>query len=194
MHFLFEDGEEAQLREMGIPFAEPVSLHYTEFYSHCIRAIADENSAQRLHSAASILCYFRLICNKVSEQIQENRSIKYGSRYEMLLTVRNTVYANPFWEWSVNWGAHQTRMSVSSFHAHYRAQFGVTFMQDVIRSRIEYAKMLLRTTDMSIHDIGAQCGYRSYEHFARQFKRECGISPGEFRSAGDSKVSASQTD
>lgn len=181
MHFLFEDGEEAQLREKGIPFAEPVSLRYTEFYSYCIRAIADENSAQRLHSADTISHFFALICNKVSEQIQENMRIKHGSRYEMLLTVRNAVYAHPFWEWSIDWGAHQTRMSVSSFHAHYKAQFGVTFMQDVIRSRIEYAQMLLRTTDMSIHDIGAQCGYRSYEHFARQFRRACGMSPGAYR-------------
>jgi AraC family transcriptional regulator of arabinose operon len=184
MHFLFEGDEETQLRAKGIPFAEPVSLRHTEFYSYCIRAIADENSAQRLHSADSVRCYFELICNKVSEQIRENQTVAPGSRYEMLLTVRNAVYANPFWEWSVNWGAHQTRMSISSFHAHYKAQFGVTFMQDVITARIRYAQMLLRTTDMSVHDIGMQCGYRSYEHFARQFKRECGVSPGAFRANG----------
>lgn len=185
MHFLFEEGEEARLRAMGIPFAEPVPLRHTEFYSYCIRMIADENSAQRLHSADTVGHYFALICNKVSEQVHENRSIKPGTRYEMLLTVRNAVYAHPFWAWSVDWGAHQTRMSVSSFHAHYKAQFGVTFMQDVISSRIAYARMLLRTTDMSIHDIGAQCGYGSYEHFARQFRRECGVSPTEFRAEGE---------
>ena len=181
MHFLLDETEEKWFSEKGIPYAEPVALPHTEFYSYCIRAIADENSAARLHSAESIRYYFGLICNKVSEQIQENQTVTHGSRYEMLLTVRNMVYANPFWEWSIGWGAHQTRMSVSSFHSHYKAQFGVTFMQNVIRSRIEYAKMLLCTTDMSIHDIGMQCGYRNYEHFARQFKRETGMSPGDFR-------------
>ena len=183
LHFDFEGDEEAQFRAKGIPYAEPVPLQYTEFFSYCIKAIADEYSTPRLHSDESIRCYFTLICNKVSEQMQTQNSIICGSRYEMLLTVRNTVYANPYWEWSASWGAHQTRMSLSSFHAHYKTQFGVTFMQDVITSRIQYAQMLLRTTDIPIHDIGMQCGYRSYEHFARQFKRECGVSPGEFRCA-----------
>lgn len=181
MHFTFEDGEEEKMRGMGIPFAQPVQLPYTEFYSYCIRCIADENSAKRLHSADSINHYFWLLCNKVSEQIQETVQVEYGTTYEMLLTVRNMLYANPYWWWSPAWGAHQTRMSVSSFYSHYKEQFGVTFMEDVIRARIEYAKMLLRTTDMSVHDISAQCGYRSYEHFARQFKRECGITPTEYR-------------
>lgn len=181
LHFDFEDGEAEKLRDIGIPFAEPVSVQYTEFYSFCIRSIADENSAGRLHSADSINHYFWLMCNKVSEQIHENTNVEYGTVYEMLLTVRNMVYANPFWWWSPTWGAHQTRMSISSFHSHYKKQFGVTFMDDVITARIEYAKMLLRTTDMSVHDISMQCGYRSYEHFARQFRRECGMSPTEFR-------------
>lgn len=103
--------------------------------------------------------------------------IERGTSYEMLLTVRNMMYANPYRWRSPAWGAHQTRMSVSSFHSHYKKQFGVTFMEDVIRARIEYGKMLLRSTDMSVHDISAQCGCRSYEHFARQFRRVCGMSP-----------------
>ena len=181
MHFLFEDGEAEIFAKKGIPFAKPVALKHTEFYSFCIKAIADENSAMHLHSKDSIRCYFDLICNKVSEQLAEQITIEGSSRYEMMLTLRNAVHANPFWEWSVDWGAHQLRMSVSSFHVHYRQQFGVTFTQDVIASRTEYAKMLLCTTDMSVHDIAMQCGYRNYEHFARQFKAHCGISPGKYR-------------
>lgn len=182
IHFLFEGDEETWFRQKHIPLAEPVPLLHTEFYTYCIKAIADENSSQNLHRAESVRFFFGLLCNKVSEQVQNNAwDVTGNTRYEMLLTVRNSVYANPFWQWSVNWAAHQTRMSVSAFHLHYKQQFGVTFMQDVINGRIEYAKMLLRTTDMSVHEIGAQCGYRSYEHFARQFKENCGMPPGEFR-------------
>lgn len=181
MHFLFENDEEAAFLSRDIPYAAAISLEHTEFYSYCIKMIADENSANRTYSADSILHYFWLICNKVSEQVRENNRIERGSSYEMLLTVRNQMYANPFWEWSIDWASHQTRMSRSAFQHNYKAQFGITFIQDLIQSRIDYAQMLLRTTDMSVHDISFQCGYRNYEHFARQFKAQCGTSPGEFR-------------
>lgn len=181
MHFLFEDGEEAEFLKRGIPYATAISLDYTEFYSYCIKAIANENSSDHPYKADSVSHYFWLIINKVSEQIQQNTNLKRGSRYEMLLTVRNQIYANPFWEWSIEWASHQTSMSRSAFHHHYKAQFGVTFIQDLITSRLEYAKMLLRTTDISVLDISTQCGYNNYEHFSRQFKAQCGMSPGEYR-------------
>ena len=182
MHFLFEsEEEEAAFRGRGIPYAEPVPLPHTEFFSFCIKAIADENSSLHFHRKDSVQHYFWLICNKVSEQVHEQTAAAPGSRYEMLVTVRNQMHANPFWEWSVDWASHQTRMSRSAFQHHYKAQFGVTFIQDLIASRPDRAKLLLRTTDLSVHEIGQQCGYQNYEHFARQFKAQCGVSPGAFR-------------
>ena len=181
MHFLFEGDEEADFLRLGIPYAQPVPLLHTEFYTFCIKCIADEYSSKRLHSADSIHHYFRLICNKVSERISEEQNLGGSSRHEMLLTVRNQMFANPFWEWSVDRASHQTLMSRSAFQHHYKAQFGVTFIQDLIAARVEYAQMLLSTTDLSVHDISVQCGYQNYEHFARQFKAQCGISPGAFR-------------
>ena len=181
MHFLFEDNEEAEFLTREIPYATPIPLDHTEFYSYCIKMIADENSADRLYRSDSILHYFWLMCNKVSEQVRENSRMEHSSSYEMLLTVRNQMYANPYWEWSINWASHQTRMSRSAFQHNYKTQFGITFIQDLIEARIGYAKTLLCTTDMSVHDISLQCGYRNYEHFARQFKAQCGISPGEYR-------------
>ena len=41
--------------------------------------------------------------------------------------------------------------------------------------------MLLSTTNMNINDISASSGYRSYVHFARQFKEQTGYTPSEFR-------------
>lgn len=181
MHFLLSKSEETHLRELGIPLAKPVSLPYTEFFSFCIKAIADENSAGHLHQADSIQHYFWLMCNKVSEVLQNHGSAAGSTGYELLLTVRNQMYANPFWEWSVEWGSHQTRMSRSAFQHNYKEQFGVSFIQDLITARISYAKMLLRSTTLSVQEVGMQCGYKNYEHFARQFKKFCGVAPGQFR-------------
>ena len=182
IHFDFEGDEPEWFSLKYVPVAEPAKLRSIEFLSFCIKAIADENSSAHLHKEDSISHYFWLLCNKVSEQVHEQSIIPPGARYEPMLIIRNKIYNAPYLEWSVNWAAHETCMSRSAFQHHYKEQFGVTFIQDLILSRISHAKMLLRTTNMSIQDIALQCGYRSYEHFARQFRRHCGIAPTDFRS------------
>lgn len=73
-------------------------------------------------------------------------------------------------------------ISVSRFEHLYRSYFGLTFVQDLIRARIRRACVLLRTTDWTVSKIAAEVGYESEAHFYRQFKREMGQTPSEYRS------------
>lgn len=47
--------------------------------------------------------------------------------------------------------------------------------------RLDAARRLLRTTDLSIAAIGSECGYASASHFAAAFTTKYGISPRQFR-------------
>ncbi|MBE6631493.1 MAG: helix-turn-helix transcriptional regulator, partial [Ruminococcaceae bacterium] len=47
--------------------------------------------------------------------------------------------------------------------------------------RIEYAKYLLISTNMTVSAISLSCGYKNDVHFMRIFKDLNGISPSEFR-------------
>ncbi len=54
--------------------------------------------------------------------------------------------------------------------------------QDYIEyQRMEYAVKLLRTTKMSIRDIGRGCGYKDTAYFCRRFKMMYGIPAGKMR-------------
>ncbi|TRX61442.1 helix-turn-helix domain-containing protein [Fulvivirga sp. M361] len=54
--------------------------------------------------------------------------------------------------------------------------------QDYIEyQRMEYAVKLLRTTKMSIRDIGRSCGYKDTAYFCRRFKMMYGIPAGKMR-------------
>ncbi|UII34478.1 AraC family transcriptional regulator [Fulvivirga ulvae] len=54
--------------------------------------------------------------------------------------------------------------------------------QDYIEyQRMEYAVKLLRTTKMSIRDIGRACGYKDTAYFCRRFKMMYGIPAGKMR-------------
>lgn len=47
--------------------------------------------------------------------------------------------------------------------------------------RIEMAEKLLKTTDLSVIDIALQTGFSNGAYFGMIFKKNCGITPGEYR-------------
>ncbi len=51
----------------------------------------------------------------------------------------------------------------------------------VKNKRLEYAKELIRTTEMSISEISDACGFADYNYFLREFKRRYGVSTKRMR-------------
>jgi AraC-like DNA-binding protein len=72
-------------------------------------------------------------------------------------------------------------LSRSQFIARYRATFGVTPHQTRIRARLERAKWLLATSDLTVTDICMAVGFSSLGSFSRLFRMRCGESPVQFK-------------
>ena len=181
IHFLWEKEEEQTFQKHRIPYCTPIPLENVEFYSYCIKMIAEEFSSRHFYAQDTIQHYFQIMLNKLAEHLYEQHAFGNQSRYEMMLTIRNKIYSHPEELRDIHWVSHETSMSRSSFHHLYKKYFGVSFIQDLLNSRITYAKMLLSTTNLSVHDIAGKCGFHNYEHFARIFKRECGVSALQYR-------------
>lgn len=183
IHFEFEADEEEYFLSLDIPYMTPVPMDNICFLSFCIKSIAHEACAGNIHGYENIRCYMMLIFNKISEQLNRKKEteILHNLHYEMLTTIRNKIYSKPYEFRTIDSTAHEVRMSKSSFQHLYKKQFGITFIQDLINSRISYAKMLLTTTNFNICDVAGQCGYSNYSHFERQFKKKCGVTPAEYR-------------
>lgn len=181
IHFCFEQDEEAQFMKRNIPYAQGIISESIEFLSWCIKAVADEFASQSPYSNENMQHYMWLIFNKVSDTLHLPDEKVHDSEHEMLLTIRHKIYAEPYIPRYIGWAAHEVRMSPASFQYYYKKTFGVTFVQDFINAKVEYAKMLLTTTNLTAHDIAGKCGYRNYEHFTRQFKERCGVTPLEYR-------------
>lgn len=61
------------------------------------------------------------------------------------------------------------------------SEHGYGKIANFIRSkRLERAKHLLKTTDMSIAEISVAVGFSDYNYFLKSFKKEYGISPKQF--------------
>ncbi len=128
----------------------------------------------------------RAMLAEVFSQTAENETAALP-HYRELLDLRRQIFAAPGKPWSMQEMAQMLRLSVPYLHALYKRAFGTTCMSDVIRSRMEQAQAYLGGTGMSIEEIADACGYSSAVHFSRQFKKETGLSPLQWRRSGNRK-------
>jgi len=62
----------------------------------------------------------------------------------------------------------------------FKQSMGVTPHQYILQSRIEQAKYLLQSSDLSIADIALRVGFCDQSHLTRCFKRILGLTPKQF--------------
>lgn len=63
----------------------------------------------------------------------------------------------------------------------FRAHYGTTVQAWLTRTRIERAKLLLRSSDRPVSEVARSVGYRDYTPFEKRFKAWTGMSPREYR-------------
>lgn len=63
----------------------------------------------------------------------------------------------------------------------FKRQTGLSFSEFLIRTRINKASLIIRSTDISIREISDSVGYSSHHYFSREFKKITGFTPTEYR-------------
>lgn len=180
-HFSLSDAELEFWEALDIPFDTVTPIGDLNGLSLIVKNMCYENYSCNLHKADSVELYMKLFFLKLSEKLHSARQDGSGSYYEKMSILRSQIYNMPYHDWSIEGLAHQLTMSKSYFQHLYKQIFGVSAMNDVIRSRIEHAKYLLSTTDIHITQIAEMCGYKSELHFMRQIKARMQMTPSEYR-------------
>jgi AraC family transcriptional regulator len=73
------------------------------------------------------------------------------------------------------------RLSVYHFSRQFKSATGLPPHQYVIMRRVERAKQLLQGGDFSLAQVAARAGFTDQSQFAQHFKRQVGVTPGQFR-------------
>lgn len=75
------------------------------------------------------------------------------------------------------------RFTVSrrSLEIRFQKAFGYTLGGEIVRTRLERAKMLLTMTDRKVTSVHAGCGFSRYSYFSRLFRRKTGMTPVQYR-------------
>lgn len=113
------------------------------------------------------------------EHLQSSYFGQY-SQENAFYALRSMIYSEP-----ANWNIHKmlayTNLSRSRFFLLYKHFFNVTPNDDLINASINLAQSLLSSSNLSLNEISANCGFNSTEYFIRVFTKKKSISPGKFR-------------
>jgi len=116
-------------------------------------------ATQRPSATSNALPGYRF--RRVTEYIEKNLDRKLT-----LSELAALVYTSPY---------HFARL--------FKRSAGVPPHQFVIRQRIDRARGVLATPELSIADVSRVVGFRTASHFTAVFRRVLGITPGAYREA-----------
>ena len=77
--------------------------------------------------------------------------------------------------------ARMSGYSSDQFERAIRAVFQLTPKQLLVKTRLEAASHLLKTSDLSVSEVAHRCGYTDHSAFTRVFKQVVSITPQQFR-------------
>jgi AraC-like DNA-binding protein len=77
--------------------------------------------------------------------------------------------------------AKMENMCMTTYNLLFKEQLGISPTKYIIQLRLNHARSLLESTNLSIEEIGLLCGYPDINFFSRVFKTYVGVSPSNYR-------------
>jgi len=167
--------------------ATPVSffekLHFdSPLVAEIARAHARHSRGESLgasfYSAALELVRARIDANARISRLPSLRSATRDELARRLGIATSYLHANSDRGVTVAEAARAACLSPFHFHRLFTRFHGVTPHRYLNRLRLDRARALLRSSDRSVIDVAAECGFESLGSFSTLYKRTFGIAPG----------------
>ncbi len=170
--------DELFITETNLPLGRPLQIDDFSYIHNLFRLITMEREHNGDYTILIIRKLLQILFYKLSEyNIPRNHSEIINDIYDL----RREIMAKPELNWSLSMMADKLSISTGYLQTAYKEAFSRNCMEDVILSRIEKAKKYLSSSNLSLSEIVSACGYRSPEHFFRQFKKMTGMTPRSYR-------------
>ena len=128
---------------------------------------------------AQILAHYAQIFFLAAERCATEK--KNRKKVHPFYQLREDIYNQPNKNWDISKIISESGLSKRQFYFSYKAVFDTSIRQDIIASRMNYAKYLMLNTDMRITQIAQSCCYSSDQHFVQSFKKYFGVTPSQYR-------------
>lgn len=113
---------------------------------------------------------------RIGEDIQNNLS----NRVEKLINERFSDSSL-----SLTDVANALEMNASYISHIFKQQTGTGFTEALTLVRLEHSRTLLQSSSLTLNAVSEKCGFTSAAYFSRVFKKQYGITPGQFRGYQD---------
>lgn len=170
------------LRKYGIPDQAHVihtgtSLDYKRIYLQMIR----ELKLCRPHYEevlAHYLEFLLVMISRLQEKKLRGKSVFLMNEMDQAVSYFHKNYNQPI---RIEEYAREHGMSISWFIRNFKDYASATPTQYLLSLRISNAQSLLEATAYNVTEVAAIVGYDNPLYFSRLFKKQCGVSPSEFR-------------
>lgn len=130
----------------------------------------------RLSEAQCSQLIHRLLCLLLLDEGSTSR--EDSDRIAQAIRYMNRHLFEPI---SVQDAAAAASLSPSHFSRQFKARTGYSPYEYIVLRRIDKAKYMLSSTELSVKEIAYATGYNSEENFIHSFRKNVGIAPGLFR-------------
>ena len=130
----------------------------------------------RLSEAQCSQLIHRLLCLLLLDEGSTSRAD--SDRIAQAIRYMNRHLFEPI---SVQDAAAAASLSPSHFSRQFKARTGYSPYEYIVLRRIDKAKYMLSSTELSVKEIAYATGYNSEENFIHSFRKNVGIAPGLFR-------------
>ena len=130
----------------------------------------------RLSEARFSQLIHRLLCLLLLDETTE--STAGGDRIAQAIRYMNRHLFEPI---GVQDAAAAVSLSPSHFSRQFKARTGYSPYEYIVLRRIDKAKYMLASTELSVKEIAYATGYNSEENFIHSFRKNVGVAPGIFR-------------
>lgn len=108
---------------------------------------------------------------------------------ETTVRFKSVIYKNIYGKCSISRLASSTNRSPTTFKRDFSKLFDESPHRWIVSRRLERANVLLTTTDKTISEIGADCGFESSSHFIKLFHERYGQTPNVYRHSDRPNIS-----
>jgi len=132
-----------------------------------------------LQTAEDIKAWFKhAIAEPVFELLETHREEHYRQLCEEVVRIVNEhIHENMTLESC----AHRMHYHPDYVGRVFRKHIGVNFSEYVSQLRLKLAKQLLAETELKISEVSSRLGYNSSQNFIRYFRKQEGVTPGQYR-------------
>lgn len=119
-----------------------------------------------------------VLISRLQEKKPKNKTVFLIDEMDLAVSHFHSHYNHPI---SIEEYAKSRGMSISWFIRNFKDYTGSTPTQYLLSLRISNAQSLLESTSYNVTEIAEIVGYHNPLYFSRLFKKQCGVSPTEFR-------------